>query len=158
MHGFIVNLTKHFCLDFKWITSSAVIGTPSSSNNCWNVSTGGNNSMSIEWEKPANIPRFLLTAKLVKYLTNQEQRLQHHIQCLPNQRHKPGGEKITLKEKSTKKWDFFVSGFFWIETLTAPRYTGTFLKSCPSIAKYLWNSSNAKYLWNPSKCKSWFLS
>ena len=149
MHGFIVNLTKHFCLDFKWITSSAVIGTPSSSNNCWNVSTGGNNSMSIKWEKLANIPSFLLQVKLVKYLTNQEQRLQHHKQCQPNRRHKPGWKKLILKLKSTKKWDFFVSGIFCIETLTAPRYTGTFLKSCPSIAKYLWN---------PSKCKSWFLS
>ena len=45
--------------------------------------------------------------------TNQVQRPQHHIQCQPSQRHKPGGEKliqnplkreISLREKLILKW------------------------------------------------------
>ena len=35
-----------------------------------------------------------------------------------------------------------VSGNDYIGTLTPPRYTGTFLNSCPSIIKCLWNPLN----------------
>ena len=72
------------------------------------------------------------------------QRRQHHIQCRPNQRHKPEEKRWNWKLIPTKI-EVSLSGNHCILTLTAPRYTGTFLKSCPSIAKYLWNPWN--YRW-----------
>ena len=107
-----------------------MIGTPSSLNNCWNVRTGGE---TIQCQKNRNIlsqePKrasflqaknhklnifqtlnFRLKMKKKKrHCTNLVQRRQHHIQCRPNQRHKPSKKKCKCIPVKVR--------FLWLEMM-----------------------------------------